>query len=78
MYFQVREMANQIEDKHFVKTTINVRGKKKTYYTFEKNVVIDHIGEVKLVISKRKKDRINKIYHKHREIAFFERSHIHL
>ena len=60
MYFQVREMANQIEDKHYVKTTINVRGKKKTYYTFEKNVVIDHIGEVKLVISKRKKDRSTK------------------
>ena len=60
MYFQVREMANQIEDKHFVKTTINVRGKKKTYYTFEKNVVIDHIGEVKLVISKRKKDSSTK------------------
>jgi IS4 transposase len=60
MYFQVREMANQIEDKHYVKTTINVRGKKKTYYTFEKNVVIDHIGEVKLVISKRKKDSSTK------------------
>jgi hypothetical protein len=60
MYFQVREMANQIDDKHFVKTTINVRGKKKTYYTFEKNVIIDRIGEVKLVISKRKKDSSTK------------------
>lgn len=56
MYYQVRGMANQIEDKYFIKTTINVRGKKKTYYTFEKDVILDKVGEVKLVISKRKKD----------------------
>ena len=56
MKFQVREMANQIDEKHFTKTTINVRGRKKTYHTFEKNVIIDRIGEVKLIISKRKKD----------------------
>ncbi|MGB3920211.1 MAG: hypothetical protein WBK06_10695, partial [Methanothrix sp.] len=37
MKFQVREMANQIDEKHFTKTTINVRGRKKTYHTFEKN-----------------------------------------
>jgi hypothetical protein len=60
MYFQVRDMANQIEDKYFTKTTINVRGKKKTYYTFEKNVIIDNVGEVKLVISKRKRDSTTK------------------
>ena len=56
MKFQVKEMANQIDEKHFIKTIINVRGKKKTYYTFEKNIIIDRIGEVKLVISKRKRD----------------------
>jgi hypothetical protein len=48
-------MANQIEDKYFIKTTVNVRGKMKTYYTFEKDVILDKIGVVKLVISKRKK-----------------------
>jgi hypothetical protein len=56
MYFQVRDLANQIEDKYFIKTTVSVRGKKKTYYAFEKKVIIDKVGEVKLVISKRKKD----------------------
>jgi hypothetical protein len=56
MYFQVRDLENQIEDKYFIKTTISVRGKKKTYYAFEKKVIIDKVGEVKLVISKRKKD----------------------
>jgi hypothetical protein len=56
MYYQVRDMASQIEDKYFVKTTINVRGKRKTYYTFEKDVILEKVGEVKLVISKRKKD----------------------
>jgi len=60
MYYQVRDMANQIEEKYFIKTTINVRGKKKTYYTFEKDVILDKVGEVKLVISKRKKDGITK------------------
>ena len=55
MYYQVRDMASQIEDKYFVKTTINVRGKRKTYYTFEKDVILEKVGEVKLVISKRKK-----------------------
>jgi len=55
MYFQVRDLANQIEDKFFIKTTVSVRGKKKTYYAFEKKVIIDKVGEVKLVISKRKK-----------------------
>ena len=60
MNFQVREMANQIDEKHFIKTNINVRGKKKTYYTFEKNVIIDRIGEVKLIISKRKRDGVTK------------------
>jgi len=34
--------------------------RKKTYYTFEKNVIIDRIGEVKLVISKRKRDGVTK------------------
>ena len=61
MYFQVRELANQIEDKYFIKTTISIRGKKKTYYAFEKKVVIDKIGEVKLV-SKRKKDSTTKYF----------------
>jgi len=60
MYFQVGELANQINNKYFIKTTINVRGKKKTYYAFEKNVLIDNVGEVKLVISKRKKDSTTK------------------
>jgi hypothetical protein len=60
MYYQARDMANQIEDKYFIKTTINVRGKKKTYYTFEKDVILDKVGKVKLVISKRKKDGITK------------------
>jgi hypothetical protein len=60
MYFQVRDLANQIEDKYFIKTTISVRGKKKTYYAFEKKVIIDKVGEVKLVISKRKKDNTAK------------------
>jgi IS4 transposase len=53
-------MANQIEDKYFIKTTVNVRGKKKTYYAFEKDVILDKVGVVKLVISKRKKDRTTK------------------
>jgi hypothetical protein len=60
MYFQVRDMANQIEDKYFIKTTISVRGKKKTYYAFEKDVILDNVGAVKLVISKRKKDGTTK------------------
>ena len=60
MYFQVRDLANQIEDKYFIKTTVSVRGKKKTYYAFEKKVIIDKVGEVKLVISKRKKDSTTK------------------
>ncbi len=60
MYFQVRDLANQIEDKFFIKTTVSVRGKKKTYYAFEKKVIIDKVGEVKLVISKRKKDSTTK------------------
>ena len=29
-----------------------VRGKKKTYYAFEKKVIIDKVGEVKLVVSR--------------------------
>jgi hypothetical protein len=60
MYFQVRDLANQIEDKYFIKTTISVRGKKKTYYAFEKDVILDNVGAVKLVISKRKKDGTTK------------------
>jgi hypothetical protein len=60
MYFQVRDLANQIEDKYFIKTTVSVRGKKKTYYAFEKKVIIDKVGEVKLVISKRKRDSTTK------------------
>ena len=60
MYYQVRDMANQIEDKYFIKTMINVRGKSKTYYVFEKDVILDNIGVVRLVISKRKKDRTTK------------------
>jgi SRSO17 transposase len=62
MCFQVRDLANQIEDKYFIKTTISVRGKKKTYYAFEKKVVIDKVGEVKLVVSKRKKESITKYF----------------
>jgi hypothetical protein len=58
--YHVKDMANQIEDKYFIKTTVNVRGKKKTYYTFEKDVILDKIGAVKLVISKRKKDGTTK------------------
>jgi len=60
MYFQVRDLANQIEGKYFIKTTVSVRGKKKTYYAFEKKVIIDKVGEVKLVVSKRKKDGTTK------------------
>lgn len=60
MYYHVKDMANQIEDKYFIKTTVNVRGKKKTYYAFEKDVILDKIGMVKLVISKRKKDSTTK------------------
>ena len=60
MHFQVRDLANQIEDKYFIKTTVSVRGKKKTYYAFEKKVIIDKVGEVKLVVSKRKKDGTTK------------------
>jgi hypothetical protein len=60
MSYHVKDMANQIEDKYFIKTTVNVRGKKKTYYTFEKDVILDKIGVVKLVISKRKKDGTTK------------------
>lgn len=62
MYFQARDLANQIEDRYFVKERINVRGKKKTYYAFEKKVIIDKIGEVKLVISKRRKDGDSKCF----------------
>jgi len=62
MYFKVRELANQIEDKYFIKTTISVRGRKKTYYTFEKKVIIDKVGEVKLVVSKRKKDSTTRYF----------------
>jgi len=61
-YFQVRELANQIKDKYFIKTTISVRGKKKTYYAFEKKVIIDKVGEVKLVVSKKKKDGTTKYF----------------
>ena len=60
MSYHVKDMANQIEDKYFIKTTVNVRGKKKTYYAFEKDVILDKIGMVKLVISKRKKDSTTK------------------
>ncbi len=60
MHFQVRDLANQIDDKYFIKTTANVRGKKKTYHVFEKKVILDKVGEVKLVISKRKKDGTTK------------------
>jgi SRSO17 transposase len=62
MYFKVRELANQIEDKYFIKATISVRGRKKTYYTFEKKVIIDKVGEVKLVVSKRKKDSTTRYF----------------
>jgi len=62
MYFKVRELANQIEDKYFINTTISVRGRKKTYYTFEKKVIIDKVGEVKLVVSKRKKDSTTRYF----------------
>lgn len=41
---------------------ISVRGKKKIYYAFEKKVIIDKVGEVKLVISKRKKDGTSKYF----------------
>jgi len=60
MSYHVKDMADQIEDKYFIKTTVNVRGKKKTYYAFEKDVILDKIGVVKLVISKRKKDGTTK------------------
>jgi len=53
--YLVDPLANQIEDKYFIKTTVSVRGKKKTYYAFGKKVIIDKVGEVKLVVSKRKK-----------------------
>jgi len=62
MHFQVRELAGQIEEKYFIKTKINVRGKKKIYYAFEKGVTLDKIGDVKLVISKRKKDGTTKYF----------------
>jgi len=38
------------------------RGRKKTYYTFEKKVIIDKVGEVKLVVSKRKKDSTTRYF----------------
>ena len=56
MSFQVRDMANQIEEIHYKRTTVQVRGKKKFYYAIEKEVTLDKIGKVKLVISKKKKN----------------------
>ena len=38
------------------RTTVQVRGKKKVYYAIEKEVILDKIGKVKLVISKKKKN----------------------
>jgi hypothetical protein len=38
-------------------TNLRVRGKKKMYFTIERIVKLDKIGDVKLVISKRKKDK---------------------
>lgn len=56
MSFQVKEMANQIEEKYFRRTVVPVRGKKKVYYAIEKEVILDKIGKVKLVISKKRKN----------------------
>jgi SRSO17 transposase len=56
MSFQVRDMANQIDEKFYKRTSISVRGKKKVYYAIEKEVTLDKIGKAKLVISKKKKN----------------------
>jgi SRSO17 transposase len=56
MSFQVRDMANQIGKIYYRRTAIQVRGKKKVYYAIEKDVTLEKIGKVKLVISKKKKD----------------------
>ncbi len=56
MSFQVRDLANQIDEIYYRRTTVQVRGKKKVYYAIEKEVILDKIGKVKLVISKKKKN----------------------
>jgi hypothetical protein len=56
MSFHVEDLANQIDRKYYKKIFIKVRGKKKSYYVFEKEVTLSEIGTVRLVISKKNQE----------------------
>jgi hypothetical protein len=59
---QVSDYAKKFNTEDYKITEIEVRGKKKRYLTIERIVKLDKIGEVKLIISKRKQDKITKYY----------------
>jgi len=54
---QVQNYAKKFNTYDYKITKIKVRGKKKMYFTIERIVKLDKIGNVKLVISKRKKNK---------------------
>jgi hypothetical protein len=54
---QVQNYAKKFNTYDYKITKIKVRGKEKMYFTIERIVKLDKIGNVKLVISKRKKDK---------------------
>ena len=56
MSFHVEDLANQIDRKYYKKIFIKVRGKKISYYVFEKEVTLSEIGTVRLVISKKNQE----------------------
>jgi SRSO17 transposase len=59
---QVTDYAKKFNAEDYKMAKIEVRGKKKRYLTIERIVKLDKIGDVKLVISKRKNDKDPKYY----------------
>jgi len=59
---QVADYANKFNTDDYKITRIEVRGKKKRYLTVERIVKLDKIGDVKLIISKRRRDTDPRYY----------------
>jgi SRSO17 transposase len=59
---QVTDYAKKFNTDDYKITRIEVRGKKKRYLTVERIVKLDKIGDVKLVISKRRRDTDPRYY----------------
>jgi hypothetical protein len=59
---QVKNFAERFEEKDFKEIRLKVRGKKKSYYVVDKIVGLDKNRQVRLVISKQKKDSESNYY----------------